>query len=265
MKLVSWNIQYCKGVDGKLDPARIVATALGFADADIFCFQEVADHFAEDDADQPAALAALLPGYTPVYRPALDLGRRRFGNMIFSRLPVLQTFPHILPRPVEPGGRSMQRMALEVVVEAPWGPLRVTTTHLEYFSADHRRAQIERILAIQKEAAAREMLPDAPVTGGTYGTLPHPGSAIVCGDFNCGPETPEFGRMLGFFRDSWTLAHPGQPHPLTAGLYDTEQWAEPKPSDYVFVTPDLAPRLRRVAADLDTAASDHQPVLVELE
>jgi exonuclease III len=34
--------------------------------------------------------------------------------------------------------------------------------------------------------------------------------------------------------------------------------------DFVFVTPDLAPRLRSIRIDADNRASDHQPVIVEL-
>ena len=34
--------------------------------------------------------------------------------------------------------------------------------------------------------------------------------------------------------------------------------------DYVFVTPDLVPKLRSFRIDSATQASDHQPVVVEL-
>ena len=50
---------------------------------------------------------------------------------------------------------SMPRAAVEVVVEAPFGPLRVMTTHLEYYSKDHRAAQIDRLRELHREACAR--------------------------------------------------------------------------------------------------------------
>ena len=40
---------------------------------------------------------------------------------------------HQLPWPAAPDVQSMPRAAVEVVVQAPFGPLRVTTTHLEYY------------------------------------------------------------------------------------------------------------------------------------
>ena len=35
--------------------------------------------------------------------------------------------------------------------------------------------------------------------------------------------------------------------------------------DYVFVTPDLVPRLKSIRIDAQTQASDHQPVLLEFK
>ncbi|HUJ86303.1 MAG TPA: hypothetical protein VLX30_05570 [Burkholderiales bacterium] len=41
----------------------------------------------------------------------------------------------------------MPRVALEVVVAAPFGTVRVTTKHLEYYSCAQRIAQVERLRA----------------------------------------------------------------------------------------------------------------------
>ncbi|MGZ5216124.1 MAG: endonuclease/exonuclease/phosphatase family protein [Caldimonas sp.] len=45
MKLVTWNIQWCLGVDGRVDPKRIVDEARAFCDFDVLCLQEVAANF----------------------------------------------------------------------------------------------------------------------------------------------------------------------------------------------------------------------------
>ena len=45
MKLVSWNIQWARGIDLAVDPARIVRTANKLADFDVLCLQEVAVNF----------------------------------------------------------------------------------------------------------------------------------------------------------------------------------------------------------------------------
>lgn len=282
MKLITWNIQFGKGTDGRIDFPRIVKTARRLGDADVFCFQELAVNFpAVDDgagADQPAILAALLPGYKPIYRPALDFGlpdgrRQFFGNMVLSRLPVLQVLPYLLPRPVEAGTRNMQRLALEAVVQASFGLLRVITTHLEFYSEAHRLAQVRAIRAMHEEAARRASAPGAiDGSDGLYRTVARPATALVCGDFNFEPGWPDYEEFLApfpnsvpAFRDAWTVLHPDKAHAPTAGIYDADQWPKgPNCRDFVFLTDDLARRLRRIEVDQRTPASDHQPVLVEL-
>src|SRR6185312_8590376 len=94
MKLLTWNIQWGRGLDRRVDLARIVDTARAIAGFDVLCVQEVANNFPDlggnDDGDQFAELARLLPGYTRVEGYGVDLAgdegrRRRFGNAIFSR------------------------------------------------------------------------------------------------------------------------------------------------------------------------------------
>jgi len=41
LKVLSWNIQWGRGIDGRVDLARTAAVAREF-DADMLCFQEVA-------------------------------------------------------------------------------------------------------------------------------------------------------------------------------------------------------------------------------
>ena len=45
IEILTWNIQCGRGVDGRVDLARIVATARALADFDVLCVQEVADNF----------------------------------------------------------------------------------------------------------------------------------------------------------------------------------------------------------------------------
>ena len=66
------------------------------------------------------------------------------------------------------------------------------------------------------------------------------------------------------FVDAWQHAHPGVPHPPTFCLHEHGHADTPYCCDFVFVTEDLAPRVKSVAIDLETQASDHQPVIVEL-
>src|SRR5690349_18967449 len=97
MRLLSWNVQWCRGLDGVVDPARIVREARAFADPDALCLQEISVGFADlagsRGEDQVQALRDELPGYAVFFASALDVpgpdgARQRFGNVIASRLPV---------------------------------------------------------------------------------------------------------------------------------------------------------------------------------
>ena len=69
MKLVTWNTQWCCGVDGIVSPERIVEGARQLADFDVLCLQEISVNYpglaGNPGHDQPALLAALLPGFPP--------------------------------------------------------------------------------------------------------------------------------------------------------------------------------------------------------
>jgi endonuclease/exonuclease/phosphatase family metal-dependent hydrolase len=65
--------------------------------------------------------------------------------------------------------------------------------------------------------------------------------------------------------DAWEVAHPGKPHPATFKIYEKERPDEPEQHcDFIFVSADLAPRVRAVRVDQKTQAADHQPVAIEL-
>lgn len=277
MRLITWNIQWGKGCDGVVDLERIVSVAKSLADADIFCFQEVSDNFTKLDGgvDQSAQLAALLPDHIPVFRPAVEtidsLGKiHRFGNMTLSRLPVLQVAGHLLPWQRGGEKRSMRRLALEVTVQNASAPLRIVNTHLEYYSAAQREAQIIRLLDLQEEAS-RDPKPSGSTHVEPYASQMVAASSVLCGDFNFDVSDPQHAMLHASsrpglnYRDAWPICHPGRPHDPTCGIHDHVQWQNgPDCRDFVFVTADLAGRVRRMEVDRATDASDHQPILIEI-
>ncbi|MFL5202221.1 MAG: endonuclease/exonuclease/phosphatase family protein [Microvirga sp.] len=278
LRIITWNIQWGLGIDGSVDLRRIVDEAHAIADFDVLCLQEVSDNFSDlkgnGGANQFAELARFLPGYTAVEGVALDVPdgagrRRRFGNMILSRLPVAQVLRYTLPWEAA-STRNMPRLLLEAVVEGPSGPLRVMTTHLEYSADKLRRAQVEGIREAHRTACERVAVPreDGP---GTYALFPTSASAVLTGDFNMRPDDPVKQRISEPFDnevppllDAWQVAHGASPHPTSFRLFDQSDG----PShccDFMFVTEDLGSRISRVDYNQTTQASDHQPVLLELD
>jgi endonuclease/exonuclease/phosphatase family metal-dependent hydrolase len=277
MKLVTWNIQWGLGMDGRVDLGRIVSEAKRLADFDVLCLQEVADGFTDLEAstgeNQFAQLAELLPGYTPVDGVAVDLpdtggGRRRFGNMILSRLPVGRILRHALPWGDDATQRNMPRSLLEIEVQSGFGPVRVMTTHLEYFSAALRAAQVAAIREIYRLAVGRSRRPPRPGSG-PYASGAIPASTILVGDFNIPPDDPVKDSLslpadgVAGLVDAWLALYPSTPHPPSFCITD-QRYGDPHCCDFVWLSDDLVPRLRGVTYQIETRASDHQPVLVEL-
>jgi endonuclease/exonuclease/phosphatase family metal-dependent hydrolase len=271
VKLLSWNIQWCRGVDGRVDPERIARKARALGDPDVCCFQEVAANFdnlaGSSGENQPGILAAQFPGYSSHFAVAVDHpdgkgGRRSFGNLILSRLPVRQVFRHSLPWPADARVPNMPRVALEAVIEAPWGPVSVVTTHLEFFSATQRSAQVERLCELQAERSAHARA--APkYKEGPFEPMERPASSILCGDFNMKPDDPLVARLLQVWRDAWRVANAGAEAPPTFHVHDKSFGVPPYCCDLVLVTPDLAPRVAAARIDSEAQESDHQPVVVE--
>ncbi|VAV86767.1 Metal-dependent hydrolase [hydrothermal vent metagenome] len=282
INIVSWNIQCGRGTDGQIDFARIAHDIKKFGDVDVICLQEVARYDPELDdgegADQMALLSVFFPEYESFFGPALsrrrkgDEHRRQFGNMILSKVPVLQMFNHLLPQPVPPVAcKNMIRQALEIVVVTQTGPLRITTSHLEYHSEFQRLAQAERLCEIQNECARSDAAANVSPPSGPYAKVPRPINGVMCGDFNSLPDDPVYGFLTDIkkqpagFLDAWLLAHPDTPHAPTCGVFDRQQWPEGAHCrDFFFLTKGLETAVITCAVNQQTAASDHQPILLTL-
>ncbi len=279
VEIVSWNIQCARGTDGRMDPERIAGTVLEPGTPDVICFQEVARHMpgvtAGEDVDQATEFARLFEGFEVVFRPAVDLGYRQFGCMVLSRHPVMQVFNYLLPRPVAGEKRSMRRQALEVTVDLPCGPTRLTTTHLEFNSPDHRAAQVRHLRDVHRETMQR---PGGEGNGWRDGTSPYAepptaARALYCGDFNFLPYSAAYDELVSDFEDdtpalsdAWAACYRDRPHPRTCGVSDHDQWPEgPHCRDFFFATANVIDRVLSVDANEQTNASDHQPIRLVFE
>lgn len=281
-RILSWNIQWGRGLDGCVDLARIAAVAHE-CDPDVLCLQEVAVNHpglpGGAAMNQPEWLAGLFLGFECVYGIGSDLpdglgGRRQFGNLILSRRPLLQVFRHLLPWPVEPNVPSMQRVAVEAVIDMPNYPgqaLRVITTHLEYFSAAQRAVQCGALRALA-DAGWRHAIQPLPndELDPPFAVLPRGEGCVLCGDFNSPVGAPEQAALLApgeapAFVNAWSLAHPAVSPELTFGVHERRYVTEPACFDIFFVSENLSGKVVDVRVDAGTTASDHQPVLLVIK
>ena len=68
-------------------------------------------------------------------------------------------------------------------------------------------------------------------------------------------------RPLRGIEDAWRVCKGTELHAPTTGVFDAAQWPEgPHCRDYVFVSGELIRNVQGIRVDLETDASDHQPV-----
>lgn len=281
MRLITWNVQWFCGLDERVDVDRVVAQARAMADFDVLCLQEVAVNYPQltGDAgfDQVARLRALLPEHEIVFGAAVtELGRQgqrqQFGNLIATRLPIAKAQSYPLPYPPDAGVRTMPRICTTATVLSDVGPVRIMTTHLEFYSKAQRMAQARALLDLHRQACGHVVAPPLDdESGGPFQNKTHTTQAVLCGDFNFETGDAEYGVIqdeaptgLSTLRDAWPLVHGDAPHAPTFRLFDTRYGPVPICCDFVFVSANLQRHVRGLQVDGVTKASDHQPVLLEL-
>ena len=291
MKVVTYNVQWFKGLDNVVDIARVINVAREMADFDALCLQEVAVNYTALTGtlqpDQPAIVKQLLPGFEVFFSPAIDelspcgTMRQQFGNLIATRLPVRQVQHTPLPYPNPPMAQptpSMQRIALTCTLQAPWGPVRLITSHLEYYNQVMRHAQTCALRDLHLQGCALAAQPSKTEQGTPYQPKP------LTTDFNFEPDSEEYASMLQIgdgqtgakqtgdaqtiaacnLVNSFDVLHPGKAYPSPFRLFDRTYGPEPVGCDFFFVSDSLAHRVKGFAVNQVSQASDHQPVLLEL-
>jgi endonuclease/exonuclease/phosphatase family metal-dependent hydrolase len=286
MKLISYNIQYGMGKDGRYDLARIAGE---IEHGDVIALQEVERFWRRSgERDDVAELARHLRAFHWVYGANLDVDasypdadglpvhrRRQFGTMILSRTPIISSRNFPLPKFGTLVQHSIQQGALEAVIRSERGtPLRVYSTHLSHLSPATRLPQLDALLAIDRRAPAEGGAwcgghPNA-AAGWTEGEMPPmPREAVLMGDFNFSPDAEEYRRIVGpdsdgygrlnnldGFVDSWVAAGHAENEGATCGG---------RRIDYIFIAASWRSRIKTAWIDERAQGSDHQPIGIELD
>lgn len=194
--------------------------------ADLIALQEVdRGVLRSGGADQAGVLAEAL-GMEAAFAPAMEYQGGQYGVALLSRSPISAVQVHPLPSLLEP------RVALEATVQRPGGPWQVVVTHLG-LQPNERFEQVQALLEL----------------------APPPARSLLLGDLNEGRSEWAF-RML---RKRWVDCL-GEAGPIPLVSYPA---VHPVIGiDHVLRSADLP---RAVAArTIDTQASDHLPVVVEM-
>ncbi len=285
MKLVTYNIQFGLGKDGRNDLQRISAAVEG---ADIIALQEVERNWEHSGhVDQPEILASYLPAYYWVYGPYFDVdaslkkpdgtinnARRQFGNMVLSKTPILSTRLFPLPKSYIADHRNMAVGMLETVVDQGSGKaLRVYNTHLSAKSSKDRLTQIQQIRdtiarAPDEGNAWTGSSPD-PLWGEDKHALPMPEEFVLVGDFNHGPDAPEYNRLTRpddnktDLLDCWAVT--GNAPDEGATYYPLATPENGRRIDFAFVNHRMRKKIKNAWIDTDAQGSDHQPYWITID
>lgn len=223
---------------------RVITDAARDSFVDVLALQAVRRHKeVEGGLDQGAQLANALGFEERCFRPA---HRRTDGSedgvAFVSRLPLEPSVARGLstrPGTLDPLPRVMAR----IEVQAPSKSVFLVNAHLSWVP-EQNEDNVTELLAFLQE---------------------RPSNTILVGDFNAEPDASGISRLReAGYVDAWRRLRPGE-----AG-HTFESHAPAQRIDYVFVSPDLAPRLEDIAVvatgSFDGArASDHFGVVVNLD
>jgi endonuclease/exonuclease/phosphatase family metal-dependent hydrolase len=195
LKVLTLNLWNVSGPYG--DRRKRIREWVERLDPDVMGFQEA---MRGDGFDQVPELLDGL-GYEIEFACASVWGDREFGNAVASRWPV--TDREILPLPDLDTNEG--RCALSVSIDAPFGELSFTCTHLNW-KLHHgfvREAQVKPLCEMVLRRRPREGFPP-----------------VIVADFNAEPDSSEIRYVSGFsslegrsvmFYDAWRVGGDGGP------------------------------------------------------
>ncbi len=240
LRVMTYNVHTCIGLDGKLSPHRI-ARVIARHRPDVVALQEVdVGRARTDHADQAKVIAASLE-MEYHFHPAMRVEEEAYGDCILSRLPI--RLVKAGPLPTVNGWKTPEpRGALWVSVDLGRTRVDLFNTHLGL------RAR-ERSLQVQALLGAEWI--------GRNGRS-HP--VVFCGDFNASPRSAVWEQCTNRFRDVQMDADDHKPRSTWFGQHPIVR------IDHIFVSPHVDVLGVEVGDDhLARIASDHRPLLAELQ
>jgi endonuclease/exonuclease/phosphatase family metal-dependent hydrolase len=182
VRVATYNIHTCVGVDRRYDPGRI-ATVLREIDADIACLQEVAARRGSDRHHDQWAYLGEVTGRRVITGIGLRERLGRFGNAILTRFPVLTA------RAIDLSVAGYERRgAIDADLLIGDRVLRVIATHFGLHAVE-RRLQANRLMAVLGEPlAANRRLADAVLLMGDLNEWRGRSGAIRLLDRRLGPS-----------------------------------------------------------------------------
>ncbi|NNK49168.1 MAG: hypothetical protein HKP01_09880 [Gemmatimonadetes bacterium] len=234
VRILAYNVKHGLGMDGQVALERIASVIRELA-PDVVTLQEIDSVTTRTGLEDQATRLGELTGMRAIFGGFMDYGGGRYGMALLSRYPIVEWDNHRLPDGAEP--RSALAARIELLRpgygEAP--QLVVVGVHL-YANAAERLAQAERLV----ELFAGETAP-----------------VVLAGDFNSIPDS----KVLRLLEDQGGWRVPAK----TGPAFTFPSVVPDREIDFIMFRPAgrFAVREHRVVPEAE--ASDHRPVLLELE
>lgn len=231
LRIMTYNIHVGVGMDKKLDLQRI-ADVINKEKPDLVGLQEVDRGVKRTEGKDEIAELAAMTRMDYAFAHNLDYQGGQYGVAILSRF-LLQNVDH---RMFENKREAERRGMLRVEVEIDGKRVNFVTTHLDYQYEDGRVFETEQMLSFLENVK---------------------GPLIVVADMNDEPTGAAYKLMLTKFEDAWVTSRAkgdGFSYPADKPI---------KRIDHIFYR---SGNLKaKKALVLNTLASDHVPVMAELE
>lgn len=239
LRLMTYNVHSCGGMDGRISPRRI-ARVIAHEQPDIVALQELDLGHRRSRAEDQAAIIARELDMHVVFCPTLTRDAEHYGHALLSRWPIEVVRRAFLPAAPKSWWKE-PRSALWARVLIGARRINIVTTHLGL--GPH-----ERVLQAQALLGPEWL-----------GALPPDEEVILCGDFNAMPGSAPYRIVAGKLRDA-QLCCSG--HRALRTFSSLQPFAR---IDHVFVSSGLTPQGVRVPrSELTRVASDHLPLVVDL-
>lgn len=237
LRVLCYNVHWCKGTDGKYDVARL-ADVINKAKPDLVALQEVDVGVKRSGRVHDVRELSKLTGLAARFGPTQHYEGGLFGNAVMTNLPILDVAIHPLPYTESTAElTTYPRGAIAVTMQGPdRKPLRFVSTHFQHNVPEDRVAEAK---AINKLFAADN---DGLRT-------------ILAGDMNAIPDAEPITELL----KKWTNA-------IDEAATPTAPATKPRSRiDYVFYRNTSHFRVIDSKVIPESIASDHRPVLAILE
>ncbi|MDN2578510.1 endonuclease/exonuclease/phosphatase family protein [Aquibium sp. ELW1220] len=242
LRIVTYNVHRCLGVDGRLSPGRI-AEVIAETKADVVALQELdVRRVRSGGIDQAEAVARELGMGNVHFHPALKVMEEEYGDAIITALPSKVIKASALPG-LERQPRIEPRSAIWAQIEVDGGAINVINTHFGLRRWE-RRAQARCLLGPEWLGHADPAVP-----------------LVLAGDFNSFPHGTVCGMIRRHLRDAHQLGSPKRRRPRRTYPSGFPVFR----IDHIFVSSHFSvPSADTHRSVLSRAASDHLPLVAEL-